>query len=117
LALLAALIASPALAGGPEDPPKPWFAIADIPSHDPAFTTARWLWSREDHMLRYCRKPTGKDAWTCAGDVSLPDGRWVLQRIQDQPEAGVASSARFYSPDKDATLNCRAGDDGGFSCE
>ena len=31
--------------------------------------------------------------------------------------AAVASSARFYSPDRDRTLECQAASDGGFACE
>jgi hypothetical protein len=115
----AVLAAGPALADpspGPESPPPPWFVIADIPSHDPAYITDRSLWSREDNALRHCRKPADKDEWTCAGDVALPTGRWVLQRIQDKPEAGIASSARFYR-NLDRTLRCHASDDGAFSRE
>jgi hypothetical protein len=116
LVLLASLFASPALADGPQDPPKPWFKISDVPSHDPDFAITRWLWSREDHALRYCRKPVDKEAWVCA-DVAMPDGTWTLQRLQDRPKAGVASSLRFYSPDKDRTLYCEARESGVFGCD
>jgi hypothetical protein len=115
---LAALAGSAAAgeAPGPESPPPPWFVVADIPSPDPAIADTRWLWNREARTLRYCRQDAAKGEFTCAADVVLPEGRWVLQRIQAAPEAGVASSARFYSPDRDETLKCRATDDGGFSC-
>lgn len=113
------VLAGPARAADgprPEAPPPPWFVIADIPVSDPAIADTRWLWSREGRTLRYCRKSAATGAFACAPDVTLPDGRWTLQRIQAAPEAGVASSARFYSPDRDQTLTCRATDDGGFSC-
>jgi len=102
--------------GRSASPPPPWFVIADIPGSDPAIADARWLWSREGRTLRYCRKAADTGEFSCAPDVALPDGRWTLQRIQAAPEAGVASSARFYSPDRDQTLTCRAADDGAFSC-
>jgi len=118
LVAVAALAAcADAAQAGPEQPPPPWFVVADIPSHDPAFITTRWLWSREDRALRYCRKPADKPDWTCAADAVLPDGRWVLQRLQDAPEAGVASSIRFFSPDLDRTLVCEAATDGAVACE
>ena len=76
LVAVAALAAcADAAQAGPEQPPPPWFVVADIPSHDPAFTTTRWLWSREDRALRYCRKPADKPDWTCAADAVLPDAR------------------------------------------
>jgi len=112
-------LAGPAMAAdapGPASPPPPWFVIADIPGSDPAIADARWLWSREGRTLRYCRKAADTGEFSCAPDVALPDGRWTLQRIQAAPEAGVASSARFYSPDRDQALTCRAADDGAFSC-
>ncbi len=119
LAILALVLAAPlaAHAGGPEEPPPPWFVVADIPAHDPAVTTTRWLWNREARALRYCRKPVDKDAYACAPDALLPNARWVLQRLQDAPEAGVASSIRFYSPEVDRTLTCRAAADGSMACE
>jgi hypothetical protein len=115
--ILAALaLTTPALAAGPEAPPPPWFTVADIPSHDPGFSTTRWLWNREIRSLRYCRKPADKDDYACAADTVMPKGRWVLQRLQDAPEAGVASSIRFYSPDLDITLRCGASMDGLVQC-
>jgi hypothetical protein len=102
---------------GPQSPPAPWFVVADIPSKDPTIADTRWLWNREAAALRYCRQAAATGEFTCAPDVILPEGRWVLQRIQDQPSSGVASSARFYSPDRDETLRCRADDAGALGCE
>jgi hypothetical protein len=68
--------------------------------------TTRWLWNREASALRYCRKA-----------VSLPEGRWVLDKIQARPADGVDSAARFYSPDQDRTLHCTATTTGDFGCE
>ena len=104
-------------APGPEAPPSPWFVIADIPGADPKITTTRWLWNREARLLRYCRQDATTHAFTCEADVTLPAGRWVMQRIQAAPSAAVASSARFYSPDLDRTLECQAAASGGFACE
>jgi hypothetical protein len=91
--------------------------IADIPSSDPRIADTRWLWNREARTLRYCRKDATTGAFTCAPDVTLPKGRWVLDKIQAEPSAAVASSARFYSPDLDRTLGCQAASDGAFGCE
>jgi hypothetical protein len=116
-ALLLAGSAHAADAPGAASPPPPWFVIADIPGHDPKVTSTRWLWSREGRTLRYCRRDAASGEFTCAHDVSLPDGRWVLRKIQDQPAPGIASSAAFYSPDRDQALACRAAEDGTFGCE
>jgi hypothetical protein len=101
---------------GPESPPPPWFLVADIPSRAPGVATTRWLWNREARTLRYCRKAAATGAFACAADVVLPEGRWVLDRLQAQPSADVDSSARFYSPDLDATLICEATTAGDFGC-
>jgi hypothetical protein len=114
--LAAAALVSAAFAG-PEQPPAPWFVVADIPSHDPAFKSARWLLNREARTLRYCRKAAEGPDFACAPDVVLPDGRWVIQRLQDVPSPGVASAIRFYSPDLDRNLVCRAASDGAVACE
>ena len=113
---LAAATRPAAADDGPATPTPPWFIVADPPSPDPAFTIDRWLWNREASALRYCRKDAVKGEFTCAGDVGLPKGHWVIDRVQDQPDPGVASSLRFYSPDRDLTLVCRAAMDGGMSC-
>ena len=104
-------------AAGPESPPPPWFVVADIPGKDPAIAETRWLWNREARTLRYCRQDAATGAFACASDVVMPDGRWVLQRLQAQPSDDVAASARFYSPDRDQTLICTATTAGGFGCE
>ena len=109
----AAALAAP----GPEAPPKPWFVLADIPGADPKITTTRWLWNREARLLRYCRQDATTHDYACDPDVTLPRGRWVMQRIQAAPSAAVASSARFYSPDLDRTMECQAAASGGFGCE
>ncbi|MDR3511183.1 MAG: hypothetical protein P4L73_06095 [Caulobacteraceae bacterium] len=118
-ALGLALLAHGAAAAppGPEAPPPPWFVIADIPSRDPKIADTRWLRNREAHALRYCRKDAATGVFTCAPDVSLPEGRWVLDRIQAQPSDDLDSSARFYSPDRDQTLRCTASVGGEFGCE
>jgi hypothetical protein len=109
----AAALAAP----GPESPPKPWFTLADIPGADPKIANTRWLWNREARLLRYCRQDATTHDYTCDPDVTLPRGRWVMQRIQAAPSAAVASSARFYSPDLDRTLECQATANGDFGCE
>jgi hypothetical protein len=101
---------------GPESPPPPWFVVADMPSADARIAITRWLWNREARTLRYCRKSAATGAFSCAPDVILPAGRWVLQRIQTLPSSDLDSSARFFSPDLDRTLNCRATVGGEFSC-
>ena len=68
--------------------------------------------------LRYCREAadTGKE-FTCASDVILPEGRWVLRKMEDQPSPlAVVSAASFYSPDLDRALRCEAAGDGGLNC-
>ena len=72
---------------------------------------------REARLLRYCRQDATTRDYACDPDVALPRGRWVMQRIQAAPSAAVASSARFYSPDLDRTLECQATTSGGFGCE
>ena len=79
--------------------------------------TTRWLWNREASALRYCRKAAATGKFACAPDVSLPEGRWVLDKIQARPADGVDSAARFYSPDQDRTLHCTATTTGDFGCE
>lgn len=101
----------------PANPPAPWFVISDIPSSDPAVADTRWLWNRTAQTLRYCRQSASTQDFSCAPDVVLPEGHWVIDRVQNAPEPGTASSARFYSPDEDRTLTCRASDAGDFSCE
>jgi hypothetical protein len=116
LAVLAG--AGPALAAaGPENPPPPWFAIADMQSHAPGFADARWLWDRQTRTLRFCRQDAKTGKFACAPDVTLPQGEWALDLIQDHPASDVDSSARFYSPDLDQTLRCTADLSGGFGCE
>lgn len=101
---------------GPQSPPPPWFLVTDAASRDPSIADVRLLWNREARTLRYCRKDAATGDFACA-DTPLPDGRWVLQRIQSQPEDGVDLSARFYSPDLDRTLECQAAQSGAFDCE
>ncbi len=104
-----------AQAPGPESPPPPWFAIADIPSQDPKIANTRWLWNREARTLRYCRQDAVGKTFTCA-DATLPAGEWVLRKLEDAPEPGVASATQFFSPDLGQTLECRATSDGALSC-
>lgn len=103
--------------GGPENPPPPWFTIADMKSHAPGIADARWLWDRQARALRFCRQDAKTGAFACAADVTLPKGEWTLDLIQDHPSSDVDSSARFYSPDLDQTLHCTADLSGGFGCE
>lgn len=118
LALAPAAARAQAGAGdGPAAAAPPWFVVADIPSRDPAIADTRWLWNRQAGALRYCRKAAATGAFTCAPDVALPQGRWVIDRIQAQPSEGLDSSARFYSPDRDQTLRCQAAVTGDFGCE
>jgi hypothetical protein len=119
LALAGALLAPAARAegDGPAAPTPPWFVVANMPSRDPKIGDTRWLWNREARSLRYCRQDAASGEFSCAADVVMPEGRWVLQRIQARPSDDVAGSARFYSPDLDRTLTCQAMESGAFGCD
>jgi len=103
--------------GGPENPPPPWFVIVDVNSHAAGFGDARWLWNRQARTLRFCRQDNKTGKFACAADVTLPQGEWTLERIQDHPADDVDSAARFYSPDLDQRLECKAMISGDFGCE
>lgn len=103
--------------GGPENPPPPWFAIMNVRSHAEGFIAQRWLWNRQGRTLRFCRQDAKTGKFACAADVTLPKGEWTLDRIEDHPEDDVDSAARFYSPDLDQRLTCKAMVSGDFGCE